>query len=97
MSEYIRKEDAVDAVEYANGNMTWAERDDCKKRLEELSPADVALMVHGKWINEYWHGETVRKCSVCKITQTVNVYNGEVKFNYCPYCGARMDEEEMKE
>lgn len=41
MTEYIRKQDAVNSVECANGNITWAERDDCKKRLEELSPADV--------------------------------------------------------
>lgn len=39
--KYIRKTDAVNAVEHANGNMTWAERDDCKKRLKELPPADV--------------------------------------------------------
>ena len=45
MKEYISKIDAVDAVERANGNMTWAERDDCKKRLEELPPADVVRVV----------------------------------------------------
>ena len=48
MEEYISKVDAVDVVEYANGNMTWAERDDCKKRLEELPPADVVQVVRCK-------------------------------------------------
>lgn len=92
-NDYIRKQDAVDAVEYANGNMTWAERDDCTKRLRELPPADVVPVIHGKWIEEWWHGDKTRKCSVCNLTQTVNVYKGEVKFNYCPYCGAKMDKE----
>ena len=49
---------------------------------------------HGKWIKEWWHGERTRMCSICNITQTVNVYEGEVKFKYCPYCGAKMDGEE---
>ena len=92
-NDYIRKQDAVDAVEYANGNMTWAERDDCTKRLRELPPADVVPVIHGKWIEEWWHGDKTRKCSVCNLTQTINVYKGEVKFNYCPYCGAKMDKE----
>ena len=47
-NEYIRKQDAVNSVECANGNITWAERDDCKKRLEELSPADVVPVVRCK-------------------------------------------------
>ena len=42
----------------------------------------------GKWVKEYWNGEHARKCSVCNITQTVTIYRGKVKFNYCPYCGA---------
>ena len=46
--KYIRKTDAVNAVEHANGNMTWAERDDCKKRLKELPPADVVQVIRCK-------------------------------------------------
>ena len=48
MEEYISKVDAVNAAERANGNATWAERDDCKRRLEQLKPADVVKVVRCK-------------------------------------------------
>lgn len=46
--EYIRKVDAWSAVEQANGNITWAERDDCHKRLVNLPSADVVPVVRCK-------------------------------------------------
>ena len=45
---YIRKEDAWSAVEQANGNTTWAERDDCHKRLVNLPSADVVPVARCK-------------------------------------------------
>ena len=48
----------------------------------------------GKWIKEYWNSEHTRKCSECNITQTVTTYMGKVIFNYCPYCGADMRDEQ---
>lgn len=33
----------------------------------------------------------LRRCSVCKIEMEVREYRGKPLFNYCPYCGARMD------
>lgn len=48
MDEYIRKADAWSAVEQANGNTTWAERDDCHKRLVNLPSADVVPVVRCK-------------------------------------------------
>lgn len=87
--EYIRKNDAVDAVEYANGNMTWAERDDCKKRLEELSPADVVPVRHGKWLKEdRGHVEYDAVCSVCGFDW---MWSDRGYFKFCPGCGAKMD------
>ncbi len=45
----------------------------------------------GEWeISKMGDGGTIRTCSNCHISQTVNVYNGKVMFKYCPYCGARM-------
>ena len=95
MTEYIRKQDAVNSVECANGNITWAERDDCKKRLEELPPADVAPVVHGKYVGEYdgyadgnpvcdmWY------CSVCGCC--FEDWDEKPTYNFCPNCGAKMD------
>lgn len=44
----------------------------------------------GKWKQTYGDESNTRTCSVCHISQTVNVYQGKVMFNYCPYCGADM-------
>ena len=43
---------------------------------------------------DWWQeGHKVRTCSYCKRSQTVNIFNGEVMFNFCPYCGVDMREE----
>ena len=50
---------------------------------------------HGRWVayefgNERWH-----KCSVCGVAdEYINSFGLEAIRNYCPYCGARMDEVE---
>lgn len=46
----------------------------------------------GEWIVRFPYEDTgkTRTCSNCNITQTVNVYDGVVRFKFCPYCGARM-------
>ena len=70
--------------------------DKLRKAIEQihgLLSSDVVRVRHGRWEKDWWHGEKTRRCSACNITQTVNVYKGEVKFNYCPYCGAKMDKE----
>lgn len=99
--KYIRKQDAFDKI--------WTKADDFEQNydilyaqgaramaivVEQIPPADVVQVRHGKWIKEWWHGERTRTCSICNITQSVNVYEDEVKFKYCPYCGAKMDGEE---
>ena len=102
-AEYIQKQDALDAFglskktrKYGGDHSGYDTRMlyEIQDTIESLKPADVVQVVHGKWIEEWWHGEKTRKCSVCNLTQTVNTYKGEVKFKYCPYCGAKMDGEE---
>ena len=52
--------------------------------------ADVVEVKHGEW--EFFANDSrTYTCSNCHITQTVNVFNGKVMFDYCPYCGAKMD------
>lgn len=51
--------------------------------------ADVAKVKHGKWVNG-------RECSVCGFDWFDWFYEWEIRFNrtnYCPNCGAKMDEE----
>ena len=55
---------------------------------------DVVPVKHGKWIEyQILH---YFKCSECKCTVPyvkAVLIDGKRKYNYCPSCGAKMDEE----
>ena len=82
--EYIRKQDAIDDLHtqlmYRMGT------DDMKRRLDDwvktLPSADVAPVVHGRWIDADFCGQY--ECSECG-NNAVDLYD------YCPFCGAKMD------
>ena len=59
----------------------------CIDTVNNVSAADVAPVVHGQWVNGC-------QCSVCGDRH--GPYNSRHKpyYNYCPNCGAKMDEEE---
>ena len=61
-----------------------------------LPAADVAPVVHGRWIHIGKYGEY--ECSVCHgiDTDCSDYYSSHVvtEQDYCPNCGARMDEVE---
>lgn len=80
-------------VELMDRNLDHLQRDDWKEVIQIVAdaPTIAPKQKRGKWIKEYWNGEHTRKCSACNITQTVTTYRGKVSFNYCPYCGARME------
>ena len=48
--------------------------------------ADVAPVVHGKWVDNGIPDSMLNGCSVCGFTC------GASSFFYCPKCGAKMDE-----
>ena len=65
--------------------------------VEEAPAADVAQVVHGRWIllgkNEHDYETSVEeKCSLCG--RYVYRYDTELQDNYCPNCGAKMDRED---
>lgn len=56
---------------------------------------EVVPVVHAHWIESYW-GATGAECSNCHwVIPAYDMDYQEVKhdFEYCPYCGAKMDEE----
>ena len=61
-----------------------------KSEIERLKSADVSPVRHGRWVKEktdvliHWH------CSACEECFFLDKPNSE----YCPHCGAKMDEEE---
>ncbi len=72
------------------------------KCIDFKSEGEYQKVIHAKWTNGCFYptykpredkknGLQTAYCTNCGITQTVNTYNGKVQFNFCPYCGAKMD------
>ena len=62
--------------------------------LEDFPTADVAEIKRGRWLPTTGAGRMCRtfvgwECSECGYMQ------GEYEYNYCPHCGAKMDEVEQ--
>jgi len=89
MTDYIDRQEAIDAVYYATGDGDKA--DFCADVIRSVPPADVEPVRHGRW--ERLVGDSRFMCSVCKCKEDVPTCNGEPTiWDYCPSCGARMEE-----
>ncbi len=89
-NEYIRKQDAKDALQEKVFQNLTDEFYGAMQVLDELSPADVAPVVHAYWIPQkenYEFKEAWMKCSACGYP--VSKWTGNT--NFCPNCGAKMD------
>ena len=65
--------------------------------IDEMPAADVAPVRHGRWIEQEQCGESLYSCSACG-TEWVTI-EGTPKENgmdFCPHCGAKMDEKECE-
>jgi hypothetical protein len=84
MSDYIRIEDAKYALQEKVFHDLTDEFYGAMQALDELPPADVAPVVHGKWVNG--------SCDKCGKhapywLMSSTYYEGD----FCPNCGAKMD------
>ena len=81
MAEYIGRNAAIEAVKHA-----WAKGLEPSQYIEALPVADVAPVVHGRWI--YDKKAQRPYCSVCK-----EYFYGATNssMSYCSNCGAKMD------
>ena len=99
MAEYIERETFLKAIEERyclpckeagrdhNGckcDVCWV--DDMRGDAIDAPTADVAPVVHGRWVDNGIPGSMLSGCSVCGFTC------GAYSFFYCPNCGAKMDE-----
>lgn len=109
MDEYIDREVFKKSVEEhyckpckAEGkdhNGCWCRAcwvDDMLDEVIDAPPADVAPVVHGRWIGKPICGNDNCKCSECGSWHHIHATLGEVTQKYCPNCGAKMDEKENK-
>ncbi len=89
--DYIRRVDALRGVELFQCG--WAEIEAVQSDyIERLPAADVAPVVHGRWIDgaeDFTCGNHNAECSICRCY--VSWDGCDEDFNYCPNCGARMD------
>ena len=86
MAEYIDRENYCENICHCSNE--YCDRISCP--IWKAPAADVAPVVHGRFVHDgprfaggvdWWH------CSNCgRLASGV-----ETRFNYCPWCGARMD------
>ena len=62
-------------------------RDMVEKTREIIMAEPTVEVVHGRW--ELYPSSMHRRCSVCKMEYDRPKFN--VRANYCPNCGAKMD------
>ncbi len=69
-------------------NLVYKRQELCKaveSVFRDMPAADVAPVVHGRWLDNSIPGSMLSVCSVCGFTC------GSSSFFYCPNCGAKMD------
>ena len=87
MAEYIKRDTVIRAVMAAK----WMDGSDGAS----LPAADVAPVVHGRWDDSgrytFPSGAAAVRCTNCGCALTESEYRLN-NWNYCPVCGAKMDE-----
>ena len=89
IEEYIEEYSELDS-ETGYHNLKWCAMKEAKDVLSTLPAVDAVPVVHGRWIDH----KDEHQCSVCKETTIVDFYVWKnIQFDFCPYCGAKMDGE----
>lgn len=86
-----------------SGEYFWSGTNDVETRNNlEVTPVEVEVVRHGKWIDRGWDGDfswqidgrgscwRVYECSECQCRT-------KRETDYCPSCNARMDKEDVDE
>ena len=87
MADYIDKQAFLDYMKRTDRYFN------VKFDIENFPNADVAPVRHGRW-EEASDGDGI-VCPFCRTDFCTIIYDTEY-FNYCPHCGAQMDEKEDK-
>ena len=83
MAEYIEREAAIRVV---NGQSSFTmTRSSLIDSIGKLPAADVVPVVHGRWVE--YQIPPIICCSNCDWATGIE----EKNFQYCPFCGAKMD------
>ena len=99
MTDYIDRQAALDALEWK-----WAGKV-ALDAIKELPSAEVEPVKHGGWIirdnpGTGWYRVTCSECGedVTSVVPVIGFFpDAKVVWDYCPNCGAKMDEGEAHE
>ena len=91
MAEYIEREAAIKELMNDTPEQVGYSREDAADCIRYMDAADVAPVRHGRW-EEASDGDGI-VCPFCRTDFCTIIYDTEY-FNYCPNCGAKMDEKE---
>ena len=88
--ELIDRDELIEIINYTFSKPPFS-RKTIKRMIDMARTVDAVPVKHGKWIHEVrytidsLHSYQQYRCSKCGMTYITNT-------NYCPECGARMDE-----
>ena len=96
MSKYANAADAAEKIAEKHGIPLG----DLVDTFAEIPAADVVEVRHGRW--EAWmpdkNGETREFiCTGCRFMVEMSWKQKECDYEWCPYCGCKMDKEESNE
>lgn len=89
MAEYIDREEYCE--KHCRCSNEYCDRVSCP--IWKAPAADVAPVVHGRWIDAPWlyYGAKQYVCSRCRNDKYWRKRDLHFKEPYCPNCGAKMD------
>ena len=101
MAEYIERETAIKELMNDAPEQVGYSREDAADCIRYMDAVDVAPVQHGRWIPLTECANEGVYCSICKkkvwksdYAQCSKKSRNKLESNYCPNCGAQMDEKE---
>ena len=93
MTDYIKREDAINAIErtWINGT-SLCSADKAEEIIKSLPSADVVERKRGEWINQNSGAFYPMECSSCHKPPICDD-DGYCLTDFCPNCGADMREQ----
>ena len=98
--EFIEREVAIEEIENDCLELVYYTKEDAIQCVKAIPAADVVKVRHGRW--EAWmadkNGETREFiCTGCRFMVEMSWKQKECDYEWCPYCGCKMDKEEPNE
>ena len=90
MAEYTEREALLNSICYETCGMSFCGATNCAfmAKVASAPAADVAPVVHGRWIEDHDY----LKCPQCNVMVKWDFTFFDIgNWNYCPNCGAKMD------